>query len=53
MYLFPQFGKTACHYAAEHGHLHILTYLYDYVVALVTPPILSDVRKCDHENCCI
>lgn len=44
--LLPQVGKTALHYAAEHGHLHILTYLYDYVVSDVTPPILSDVSDC-------
>ena len=37
-------GKTALHYAAEHGHLHTLTYLYDYVASEVTPPILSSVR---------
>jgi ankyrin repeat protein len=41
--LHIQMGKTALHYAAEHGHLHILTDLYDSVVAEVTPPILSDV----------
>ena len=36
-----QLGKTACHYAAQHGHLGVLTYLYDYVVTLVTPPVLT------------
>lgn len=40
--LINSLGKTALHYAAEHDHLHILTYLYDYVVPVVTPPILSD-----------
>ena len=41
--IFFQYGKVACHYAAQHGHLQVLKYLYDYVVIKVTPPVISDV----------
>ena len=33
----------ACHYAAKHGHLQVLKYLYDYVATKVTPPVMTDV----------
>ena len=42
-YLF-QLGKTACHYAAERGHLQVLQYLYDYVQRSITPPVVNEVR---------
>ena len=41
--LLLQMGKSACHYAAEYGHSHTLQYLYDYVVSVITPPILVKV----------
>ena len=39
-----QLGKTACHYAAERGHLDVLKYLYDYVERMVSPPVTNEVN---------
>ena len=41
-----QLGKTACHYAAQYGHEHVLQYIFDYVEARVTPPVVSEVSVC-------
>ena len=32
-------GKTPCHYAARHSHIGVLSYLYDYSLVIVWPPV--------------
>ncbi len=43
MYCRVQLGKTPCHYAAEHGHLNVLKYMFDYVEQQLTPPVITEV----------
>ena len=40
-----QNGKTACHYAAEHGHLDILKLLYDYAPTVVPNIMVAKVNS--------
>ena len=45
MFLLRQLGKTACHYAAEYGHVDVLGYLYHFVEKRVCPQILPEVSE--------
>lgn len=41
--LIAQLLKTPSHYAAEHGHVNVLKYLFDYVAKKLTPSVVAEV----------